>query len=205
MTPTLVIFVKAPIAGRVKTRLAKDLGAGRAAAIYRRLSANTIAQAAKGKWRTVLAVDPVSALRGYGNLWPGRVLRIAQGRGDLGERMQRVFGRSDIGPVVIIGSDAPGMRARHIRAAFKALEGADAVFGPATDGGYWLIGFARRRGWRPKFDGVRWSSASALDDTVNCLKPGTRIVRLEMLADVDDAHDLARAGPFALFRSLTQS
>lgn len=201
MTRTLIIFVKAPAAGRVKTRLAKALGPSRAAAIYRRLCANTIAQASKGPWRTVLAVDPVSALAGFENQWPPGLERIAQGRGDLGARMRRVIDAAPKGPVVIIGSDAPALRARHIRAAFRALDGADAVFGPAPDGGYWLIGLARRRGRAPRFDGVRWSSEHALDDTLRSLRRGVRAVLLEPMADVDDVDDLDRAGPRSLFRS----
>lgn len=202
MIRTLIIFVKAPVAGRAKTRLAKTLGHGRAAAVYRRLSANTVAQAARGDWRTVLAVDPVGALVGHEDLWSPRFQRVTQGRGDLGRRMRRVFDLSPTGPVVIIGSDAPALRARHIRAAFKALGGADAVFGPAPDGGYWLIGLARRRGRAPSFDGVRWSSEHALDDTVRALPVSFRLAKLETLADIDDAADLARAGPRALLRSV---
>ena len=197
----LVIFLKAPVAGRVKTRLAKSLGAGRAAAIYRRLTANTIAHAAAGRWRTVLAVDPVTALSGFESLWPRRLARIAQGGGDLGRRMRRIFDRPEAGPILIIGSDAPAVRASHIRAAFKALEGADAVFGPADDGGYWLIGLARRRGRAPAFKGVRWSSAHALGDTIRTMPEHWRIMRLERLADVDDFADLAAAGPGALRRA----
>lgn len=201
MTRTLVIFVKAPVAGRAKTRLAKSLGAGRAAAIYRCLTANTIAQAARGDWRTVLAVDPAAALSGFENLWPPRLLRIVQGGGDLGRRMRRVFDRLGAGPVVIIGSDAPGLRTRHIRAAFTALGGADAVIGPAPDGGYWLIGVAGRRGRGPDFKGVRWSSEHALDDTVRAMPSSFRLRRLEALADVDTVADLEKAGPGALMRS----
>jgi hypothetical protein len=201
MTRTLVIFLKAPVAGRAKTRLGKSLGAGRAAAIYRRLTANTIAHAAPGNWRTVLAVDPAAALIGHGNLWPPHLRRIAQGRGDLGARMRRVFDRFGAGPVVIIGSDAPALRASHIRAAFKALEGADAVFGPAPDGGYWLIGLARRRGRAPDLKGVRWSSEHALEDTIRAMPSAFRIRRIETLGDIDTADDLRLAGPRALMRS----
>jgi rSAM/selenodomain-associated transferase 1 len=201
MTRTLVIFLKAPVAGRAKTRLGKSLGAGRAAAIYRRLSANTIAHGSRGNWRTVLAVDPVTALAGYESLWPPQLDRVAQGRGDLGSRMRRVFDGLAAGPVVIIGSDAPGLRSQHIRAAFKSLEGADAVIGPAPDGGYWLIGLARRRDAARLFKGVRWSSAHALRDTVASLPLSFRVATLETLADVDDAEDLAKAGPCALMRS----
>lgn len=202
MSGTLIIFVKAPLAGRVKTRLAATLGPARAAAVYRRLSSNTIAQAAKGPWRTMLAVDPVAALTGYESLWPPAYARIAQGRGDLGARMRRLIDGAPSGPVVIIGSDAPSLRARHIRAAFKALGGADAVIGPAPDGGYWLIGLSRRRGRAPAFDGVRWSSQYALGDTLRSLPASFRIARLEPLSDVDDAADLSRAGPRALMRSI---
>lgn len=202
MRGALVIFLKAPVAGRVKTRLAGTLGAGRAAAIYRLLTASTVANATRGDWRTMLAVDPVTALSGYADLWPLHLKRIAQGRGDLGARMRRIFDNAPRGPVIIIGSDAPSLRARHIRAAFKALDGADAVFGPAPDGGYWLIGLARRRGRAPAFDGVRWSSEHALADTIRSLPRGWRVKRMESLADIDDAADLAKAGSRALHRTL---
>lgn len=201
MRGTLIIFVKAPVAGRVKTRLAKSLGAGRAAAIYRRLTANTIANAANGPWRTVLAVDPASAARGPSSIWPSRLARTLQGTGDLGERMRRLIDAAPPGPVVIIGSDAPFLRSRDIRTAFAALCGADAVFGPAYDGGYWLIGLARRRGRAPQFEGVRWSSAHALADTIISMPDHWRIRRLEFLADIDDGADFVAAGPGALMRT----
>ena len=194
MSGTLIIFVKAPVAGRVKTRLAKSLGPGRAAAIYRRLTAITIAHAAAGRWRTILAVDPAAALSGFQNLWPRRFARVPQGSGDLGARMRRLFDTAAKGPVIIIGSDAPSLRARHIRSAFKALAGADAVLGPAHDGGYWLIGLGRRRGRAPEFVGVRWSSQYALEDTIKSLPKRWRVARIEILADVDDAADLESAG-----------
>jgi uncharacterized protein len=201
MSGTLIIFVKAPIAGRVKTRLAHSLGAGRAAALYRRLAANTIAHAVKGPWRTILAVDPATALCGYSSHWPRQLARRLQGKGDLGARMRRLIDSSIRGPVIIIGSDAPALRARHIRRAFKALDGADAVFGPAPDGGYWLIGLARRRGRSPDFSGVRWSSEHALDDSMRSLPRHWRAGRIDTLADIDDAADLAKAGARALMRS----
>jgi rSAM/selenodomain-associated transferase 1 len=202
MRGTLIIFVKAPVAGRVKTRLAKGLGAGRAAAIYRRLSANTIAAAAKGPWRTVLAVDPAAGLRGFTPPWPAQIDRIAQGRGDLGKRMRRAVDRAPAGPVVIIGSDAPFLRTRDIRAAFAALKGADAVFGPAADGGYWLIGLARRRGAAGLFAAVRWSSEHALADTRRTLPAAFRIFMLRALGDIDDLADLSAAGRHALVRTM---
>jgi len=194
---TVVIFVKAPVAGRVKTRLGREIGMGRAAALFRILTARTIAEAMKGDWRTVLAVDPPGAAVDGSQFWPASCPRMSQGTGDLGARMGRVFASSLDGPVVIIGADAPGLRARHLRAAFKALTGADAVFGPAEDGGYWLIGLNRRRAAPDLFKNVRWSSKYALEDTVRSLPETFAVERLDVLADIDEADDLAAIGPSA--------
>ena len=101
------------------------------------------------------------------------------------------------GPVIVIGADAPDMRARHIKAAFKALRGCDAVFGPAEDGGYWLIGLSRRRAAPRLFDGVRWSTAHALEDTIKSLPQHFDIVQIDQLTDVDTKSDLASMGPFS--------
>ncbi len=203
MRGTLIIFAKAPVAGRVKTRLGAALGPARAAAIFRVMSANTLARASAGPWRTVLAVDPPGAVAGFENLWPARFSRIAQARGDLGMRMARAFADAAPGPVVIIGADAPGVRARHIRAAFTALAGSDAVFGPAEDGGYWLVGLSRRRAGHglsgpDLFANVRWSSPHALADTLDGLPAHFRVAMIDRLRDLDDSDDLAAFGAGAM-------
>ena len=162
MSGTLFIFLKAPVAGRVKTRLGAEIGAGRATALFRVMTSQTIQHASDGPWRTVLAVDPPSVLSGFDNLWPPHLPRIAQTKGDLGMRMVAVFRSVMPGPVVIIGADAPRLRNDHIREAFSKLAACDAVFGPADDGGYWLIGLARRRTAPNLFQGVRWSTRHAL-------------------------------------------
>lgn len=197
MRGTLIIMLKAPVAGRVKTRLGAEIGYGRAAAIFRILTKRTIAEARKGGWRTVLAVDPPSAVHGAARFWPPQVTRMAQGRGDLGARMKRMFDAAPPGPVAIIGADAPGLRARHLRKAFAALQGAYAVFGPAEDGGYWLIGLARKRPAPELFDGVRWSTKHALKDTLKTLPQDFDVRMLETLRDVDEAGDLSEIGPFS--------
>jgi glycosyltransferase A (GT-A) superfamily protein (DUF2064 family) len=107
--------------------------------------------------------------------------------------MARVFRTLPHGSAVIIGSDIPAIASGHIAAAFRALGENDAVFGPATDGGYWLVGLgprARRR--RGLFASVRWSSEHALADTLESLPCGTSVAFLEMLEDVDDAEAYAR-------------
>lgn len=94
------------------------------------------------------------------------------------------------GPVCIIGADIPGVTPAHIAQAFNALGRNDAVFGPAMDGGYWLVGLKRARGIPATlFEGVRWSTSDALSDTINTL-PGARIALVERLHDVDTAKDL---------------
>ncbi len=200
MRGTVVIMLKAPRAGSVKTRLGAEIGMGRAAALFRIMTNRTIAEAEKGPWRTVLAVDPPWAAHSTATFWPPRLPRVAQGRGDLGDRMRRAFLAAPIGLVAIIGADAPGLRARHLREAFNKLRGADAVFGPATDGGYWLIGLARRRPAPALFDGVRWSTQHALNDTLKTLPDCFDVHMLETLHDVDEARDLAMLGPHATAR-----
>ena len=191
----LIVFLKVPKAGRVKTRLGRDIGMGRAAALFRHMIAATLAEAAKGRWRKIIAIDPPTEVFGWRAVWPAGFERLAQGRGSLGERMKAAMGAVPKGPVVIIGADAPGLQAGHIARAFAALGRADAVFGPAEDGGYWLIGLARRRPAPELFADVRWSSPHALADTLAGLPPGFRTVFLPILRDLDDADDLAMMGP----------
>jgi glycosyltransferase A (GT-A) superfamily protein (DUF2064 family) len=93
--------------------------------------------------------------------------------------------------VVLVGSDIPALSARHIAAAFAALGRCDLVFGPATDGGYWLVGARDGAMARGLFRTVRWSGPQALADTLANAR-GRRVTLLEALADVDDAADYAR-------------
>lgn len=197
---TLIVFVKAPIAGRVKTRLAREVGTGRAAALFRHMLARAY-RGARGPWRTVLAVDPPSAI--YDAIWPRDFDRMAQGKGDLGARMKDAFA-AFAGPTLIIGADAPGVRAHHMRDAFRALGRHDAVVGPAADGGYWLIGLAGRKPAPGLFDGVRWSSEHALADTLKTLPANFSVAFLETLRDIDEAKDLAALGPLSSVRPQSQ-
>jgi glycosyltransferase A (GT-A) superfamily protein (DUF2064 family) len=120
------------------------------------------------------------------------IARIPQGSGDIGLRMDRACRRFPNGNVAIIGCDIPAACAADVRAAFKALGGAQAVFGPAEDGGYWLIGMGPRRPARP-FANARWSTEHALKDTLVNFA-GRKTVRLRTLRDVDTAADLPSSG-----------
>jgi len=167
--PTLVIFVKEPRPGRVKTRLGAGIGMA-AAAQWFRVQSGALIRRLSGdpRWETILAVAPDGAVAS--RVWPEGVALWPQGAGDLGDRMTRALRRFGPGPVMIIGADIPGIEARHIAEAAKALRTHDAVFGPAPDGGYWLVG--------------------ALSDTLATLPKDARIARLEVLRDVDTVDDL---------------
>jgi uncharacterized protein len=184
-TRHLVVFLRAPRLGRVKSRLAAGIGALAALRFYRATSTRLLRQMARDRrWRLQLWVTPDRDARGP---WPVRVERRGQGEGDLGRRMARVFESLPPGPAVIVGSDIPALTPAQIAAAFRTLGGSEAVFGPAVDGGYWLVGM-RRRPRRPRgmFERVRWSSEHALADTLAGLPRGMRVAMLEAMEDVDD-------------------
>lgn len=194
MRGTVFIFAKAARAGAVKTRLGADIGLGRAAALFRVMTARTIAQSLGGDWQTIIAVDPASAIGERNSCWPYQCERIAQGKGNLGERMARIISQAPSGPVIIIGADAPQLRRRHLQEGFCALRGADAVFGPAADGGFWLIGLAGRYAVPSLFANVRWSSEHTLEDTLRTLPASFRVAKLATLHDIDHASDLPHLG-----------
>jgi len=191
----VVVFVRAPRVGAVKRRLAASCGSVAAWQFYRRCTARTLAALAwEPRWCCWLAVAP-DRFVDEGRFWPAGIQRLPQGSGSLGQRMARVFANLPPGPAVIVGSDIPDLARRHVVAAFGTLSRHQAVFGPAADGGYWLIGLKR---WPAPplstvvalFRGVRWSSPHALADTRANLPPAWPIAWLDTLADVDSAADL---------------
>ena len=185
----LVIFARYPTAGSGKKRLASTVGAIEALRFQRaRLHVLLARLSHDPRWTTWLAVTPDRS-----GPWPPHVSVVAQGRGDLGDRLAHVVRALPRGPVVIIGTDIPGITAAHIADAFDELASQTAVFGPAPDGGYWLVGLKRAPRVRLPFASVRWSSEHALADTVRNLD-GARIARLGVLEDVDDAAALRRLG-----------
>jgi rSAM/selenodomain-associated transferase 1 len=184
----LVIMARLPRLGAGKRRLARDIGALAAWRFQRRTLGQGLRRLARDpRWTTWLAVTPDRVAQGA----RGGVRIIPQGPGGLGLRMARLLRDRPSGPVVIVGSDIPDLDAGHVARAFKALGRHDWVFGPAVDGGYWLVGARRRRApWR-SFEAVRWSSPHALADSLANLK-GARVALLEELQDVDTGEDLAR-------------
>ena len=186
----LVLMVKVPAAGRAKTRLARAIGAVHAAAVYRHTTAAVLGRLGGATtWLTILAVAPDNGRRS--SAWPARFQRLAQGGGDLGRRMQRVMDRLPPGPVVIVGTDVPGIRSEHVRTAFAKLGSHDAVVGPSPDGGYWLVGLKRSPRVARAFGAVRWSAPETLADTLRNLE-GLKVASVAALADLDDEGDLKR-------------
>lgn len=185
----LVVMVKEPIAGKVKTRLGRDIGMTAAAWWFRHQTKALLRNVRHSQWQTIIAVSPDH--RGLNSrFWPSYCKIIPQGSGDLGARMTRIFDQLPHGPAIIIGADIPAVSRNHVKRAFEALRRSDAVFGPSEDGGYWAVGMKRCRPHPTGFlKDVRWSSEFALSDSVKTL-PDHRIAMLETLKDVDTAADL---------------
>jgi hypothetical protein len=183
----LVIFARRPQLGVGKRRLAADVGDVEALR-FARTTLDQLIRTLSGdpRWRLWLAVAPDRPLN-----WVRTGAAIPQGPGDLGQRLTRVIDALPPGPVVVLGSDTPTVTPSDVAEAFRALGPHRAVFGPAPDGGYWLIGL--RRGFREPlpFEGVRWSTPDALADTIGNLAAGP-VALLRVQEDIDDGPALRR-------------
>jgi len=191
MQNTLVIMAKAPALGRVKTRLARDVGSVEATRFYRVALSRLIRRlAADPRWVTAVAASPDGEAVVPAPWHADADAVVPQGNGDLGTRMQHMFDIAPPGPVVIIGSDIPDITPAHIASALGALGNADAVIGPSVDGGYWLIGQKRVPKVLRPFASVEWSSGRERDQTLANFG-GARVAMLDELSDVDSGADHA--------------
>lgn len=193
MRVAIVVFARPPHAGRVKTRLAASLGPQRAAAVYRTLLQATLEQAcASGHAVTLCLTEAPDS-----DVWrpPDGICWELQEGQDLGQRMRNALARRFAGGfagAVLVGSDVPGLTAAHLGKAAAALAHTPMVLGPASDGGFWLVG-QRAPGW-DVFTGVTYSSPATLATTLaRCRTLGLPVMQLETLADVDTLADLRRA------------
>ncbi|GAB2871903.1 TIGR04282 family arsenosugar biosynthesis glycosyltransferase [Hymenobacter ruber] len=191
----LLVFARVPALGRVKSRLAAGVGEPAALAIYRELLAITNAAIVDaGVPATVWLADTAGPVPTAAETreWAAHHAQC-QPEGDLGARMTAAFAaafEAGAGRVAIIGTDCPGLRDTHLTQAFALLETNDLVLGPATDGGYYLLGLRQPR---PElFQNKTWSTDSVLADTLaDAGRLGLRVAFLPTLRDVDDADDLA--------------
>ncbi|TVT38491.1 glycosyltransferase [Hymenobacter setariae] len=201
----LLIFAREPVLGRVKTRLAADIGPEAALATYCELLALTAAavQAAQVPATVWLAEAPAPTALGAPSStarpeWPGLPWRVQPVTGSLGERMAHAFAEAfaaGASHVVVIGTDCPGLTADLLRQAFEQLATHDLVVGPAADGGYYLLGMNEL--YASLFANKQWSTDTVLLATLaDAEHLGLCVAQLPTLADVDSAADLAawRAG-----------
>lgn len=191
----LLVFAKAPIPGRVKTRVAEELGHERAAEVYRELGRLVTDQVRRGPYRTIVCYDPPGD-RAVVSDWLGRenVEYWPQEPGGLGARLVSAFEAAfrNASQVCVIGTDAPDVDEEVVRGAFDGLDHADVVMGPAEDGGYYLLALARPT---PElFDDMPWSTSSVAHLTrQRAALLGLTLAELPSLADVDYADDVPEA------------
>lgn len=189
----LIIFIKNPEKGKVKTRLAKDVGDGRALRIYRALLAHT---------REVALALPVTRHLFYGQYianddgWTTTDFeKHLQVEGGLGARMEAAFAKTLARhpKAIIIGSDCASLTPGIVEGAFQALDKADVVIGPAMDGGYYLLGMKKLI---PElFRDMTWSTENVFRETIRRLRQGNHTYQVaEELSDIDYAADWEKYG-----------
>ena len=189
----LVVFLKAPRPGSVKTRLAETLGADAACAAYRQLVERLLANLAP-LVAVELCFTPPDASSEINPWLRTEWAARPQSEGDLGERLHAAFTEhflTEAERVVIIGSDCPAVTAADIEDAWLALDGHDVVLGPALDGGYWLIGL--RAPQAALFSEMPWSTNAVFAETMHRARESDlRVALLRELSDVDTAADWER-------------
>lgn len=185
MRDTVIVFARSPRLGTVKRRLAHSIG-DRAALRFHTATLTGLLNdlTADGRFDVVLAHTPDRPAFRLNQL-ARPVRRVGQGRGDLGARMTHCVLRYR--RVALMGCDIPQASAQDVAAAFRALGAADAVFGPASDGGYWLIALGPRRP-ADLFGEARWSTQYALADTLRQFRRH-RVAFIRTLSDVDTIED----------------
>lgn len=192
----LIVFLKRPRAGEVKTRLATAVGADAAAAFYRILADEEIRRTrpASGEYQRIFFFSPVEATAEIAAWLPGESLAPQHGA-NLGARMAQAFAEvfaAGAARVAIIGTDVPWLARESVLEAFAALDRADLVLGPSADGGYYLLAIARPR---PElFEGVAWGSALVLAATLQRAEAlDLRVKQLATLPDIDTLEDVHAA------------
>jgi hypothetical protein len=195
MRRTLVLFVRAPLLGSGKRRLAREIGDVAALRFERSMIALLLRRLAKDRrWHLRISVTPDKSY-GHARHWRRGVEVVGQGAGDLGIRMRRALETCPPGPVALVGADIPALDVRHVAVAFHLLGSRDLVFGPAEDGGFWLVGARHPQRMPPLFQRVRWSGPDALADTLAGLPRRIKVGYAGRLEDVDDGDAYRRLKP----------
>jgi len=190
---SLIIFVRRPELGKVKTRLAAEVGDEKALSIYIRLLEHTKdASLQVDCSRLLWYVDQID----HDDMWSSDDFeKHEQIEGDLGERMKEAFAKALINhnKAIIIGSDCPKLSSEVIEEAFSSLEKHDTVIGPTYDGGYYLLGMKKLH--VSLFDNMRWSVDDVFDNTIDRIRQNSLSYHeLPILSDVDYKEDWDKHG-----------
>ena len=192
--PVVILFLKAPLIGAVKTRLAADIGTAAAWRFYCETAQCIALRLAHAPaWDLVLAVAPRRSARHLRRGLPrcAGLPCLEQGEGDIGARMARCLDRLAPRPRLLIGADIPDVAADVVAHAFGLLRRSDLVFGPAGDGGFWLVGLRGPERCAGLFDGVPWSDRQTLAATLANIPRQRRTALAPTLDDIDDGAALA--------------
>ena len=197
----LGLFAKHWRPGRVKTRLATTLGTERASRLYQVFLDHLLETLAETGDQREIVFTPQSARSEFARRGGSAWRLVPQVEGDLGDRMASYFqqrfepsyetgpDRSDPPRIIVIGADCPQLLPSDLEEAFDALQTQDVVLGPASDGGYYLIGFRGQA--RPIFSGVPWSTDRVMATTESLIRDGGwSLHRLPTRTDVDELPDL---------------
>lgn len=194
MSAPILLFIKAPVKGQVKSRLASVLGEDAALELYRHFTLDILDTiGTTGHPCTVFHYPPADGDAVAAWLGPGRQYRPQEG-GDLGMRMANAFATifgEGVSRAILIGSDLPDLPADLLTGAIKSLDHHDAVLGPARDGGYYLIGFRRDTFLPELFRGIEWSTDRVLAETIAGFERlGKKVFLAPEWRDVDTIEDL---------------
>ena len=190
----LVIFVKYPEKGKVKSRLILGEDASITSDLYLCFIKDLLERISDGYYRLLMAFDPPEKEKDFTELFGNGFSYMPQEGTDLGIKMYNAFVScfaEDFRSAVIIGSDSPDISQKMIEDAFHALESHDAVIGPTWDGGYYLIGFSRNSLSRSFFENMTWSTDSVYAETIRKFdQEGISFHVLPRWRDIDTVNDL---------------
>jgi rSAM/selenodomain-associated transferase 1 len=196
MSNVVIMFIRAPLQGKVKTRLAKTMGDEKAAEFYRLCTEAAISevnQVSREVERYIFFADPVCGYKTDHLVDSGFKIEVQEGE-SLGQRLFNAFNRafkSGAKMAVIVASDVPDLTAGIIKEAFSSLDKRDVVIGPCYDGGYYLIGMKEPH--EELFRDISWGTEQVFRQTIVAIKESGLIVsQLPILIDIDTEEDLRR-------------
>ncbi len=195
VNPAVIVFLKPPVAGKVKTRLAARIGDDPALQIYKQLLRHTFHVLNHAGAEIFLFLTEKDEKGGLPFKMPKSQIFYQSGEG-LGMRMRNAFEQVfqlGFGPAIIIGTDNIEIRPEHLSRAFDVLQSSDTVIGPSNDGGYYLLGMNSFQA--QLFQDISWSSSVVLEQSIEkIVNSGLSYRLLPELVDIDEYEDLQASG-----------